>query len=99
MDPTVQLGQTMYDQMLSDMGLNISKPPDIVEKRVEIIAPVATAAKPQPAPIPAPAPVVKSSKKWWFIIGGVILVLGFVIVIVVAALAFLYWKGYFTRFL
>src|SRR5580765_8207492 len=58
MDPTVQLGQTMYDQMLSDMGLNIAKAPEIVEKRIEIIAPVATAAKPQLAP--KPAPVAKS---------------------------------------
>ncbi|MEP6787063.1 MAG: hypothetical protein ABJB40_01430 [Acidobacteriota bacterium] len=92
MDPTVQLGQTMYDQMLSDMGLNISKPPDIVEKRVEIIAPVATAPKPQPAPIPIPAtaPVVKSSKKWLYIAGAVILVLVFLLVIALAALVFIY---------
>lgn len=95
MDPTVQLGQTMYDQMLSDMGLNLSNP-NIVEKRVEIIAPVASAAKPQPPPFPGP--VTKSSKKWWFIIGGLILVLAFLLVVVVAALAFLYWKGYLTRF-
>lgn len=42
---TVQLGQTMYNQMLSEMGLNIGKPaPTPPEKRVEVIAPVQTAA-------------------------------------------------------
>jgi len=42
MDHTLQMGQTMYGQMLSDMGLNISKPQG--EKRVETIAPAAAPA-------------------------------------------------------
>jgi hypothetical protein len=52
---TVQLGNTMYNQMLSDMGLNISKASDVPEKRVEIIAPVGESTgshKPQPEPEP-----------------------------------------------
>ena len=38
---TVQLGQTMFNKMLSDMGLSVSKDPSLREKgRVEVIAPV-----------------------------------------------------------
>src|SRR3954454_20193929 len=57
---TVKLGNTMYNQMLADMGLNISKPASAAEKRVEVISPVgepAQSVKLQPA---APAePVAK----------------------------------------
>ena len=37
-DSTVQFGQTMYNEMLSDMGLNISKPPGPADKRIEVLA-------------------------------------------------------------
>lgn len=43
---TVQFGQTMYNQMLEDMGLNISGAPNPVERRVEVIAPVNTEVLP-----------------------------------------------------
>ena len=36
-DSTVQFGQTMYNEMLSDMGLNISNVPNRGEKRVDVI--------------------------------------------------------------
>ena len=83
MDMTVQLGQTMYNQMLSDMGLNVSKAPDMQEKVVEIAAaaPVAPVA-------PAPA---KSDNKWIWIIVGVIaaiILLGIVVVVVAAGVVF-----------
>jgi hypothetical protein len=52
MDNTVQMGNTMYGQMLSDMGLNISKPQ--TEKRVETIAPIAAAPPKREAPGPEP---------------------------------------------
>lgn len=89
MDMTVQLGQTMYNQMLSDMGLNVSKAPDMQEKVVEIaaaapVAPVAKAAPIPPTPSPAPA---KSDNKWIWIIVGVIaafILLGIVVVVVAA---------------
>lgn len=42
LDSTVQLGKTMYGQMLSEMGLNISKTPADSEKRIEVLAPVDT---------------------------------------------------------
>ena len=93
MDMTVQLGQTMYNQMLSDMGLNVTKAPDVQEKIVEIaaaapVAPVAPAAPTPPTPALAPA---KSDNKWIWIIVGVIaafILLGIVVVVVAASVAF-----------
>ena len=90
MDMTVQLGQTMYNQMLSDMGLNVSKAPDMQEKVVEIAAaaPVAPVAPAPPVLAPAPA---KSDNKWIWIIVGVIaaiILLGIVVVVVAAGVVF-----------
>ncbi|MBX3291598.1 MAG: hypothetical protein KF881_01760 [Acidobacteria bacterium] len=51
-DSTVQMGQTMYNQMLSDMGLNISKKgqqPNVEPKKTEVVVPVAPAAPPAPS--------------------------------------------------
>ncbi len=59
LDNTVQLGNTMYNQMLSDMGLNISKVPSEGEKRIEIIAPVDT----RPAPPKVPKAVAPPEAK------------------------------------
>jgi hypothetical protein len=83
-DSTVQLGKTMYNQMLADMGLNLSKPQTGAEKRVEVIAPVGeaaltnktetppaeSAAIPTPEPVPADKPVKPGRGKW--IVLGVI---------------------------
>ncbi len=87
MDMTVQLGNTMYNQMLSDMGLNVSKAPDVQEKVVEVAA-AAPAAPAAPRPAPAPA---KSDNKWiWIIIGVIaaIILLGIVVVVIAAGVAF-----------
>lgn len=90
MDMTVQLGQTMYNQMLSDMGLNVSKAPDVKEKVVEVAAavPVAPVAPKAPTPVLSPT---KSDNKWIWIIVGVIaafILLGIVVVVVAAGIAF-----------
>ena len=45
MDGTMQFGQTMYNQMLTDMGLNISSAPD---KPAEVVQPAAQPAVPAP---------------------------------------------------
>jgi len=42
LDHTVQFGQTMYTQMLEDMGLNISEASAPKEARVEVIKPLET---------------------------------------------------------
>jgi hypothetical protein len=43
LDHTVQFGHTMYNQMLEDMGLNISETPSPNESRVEVIKPIGSA--------------------------------------------------------
>jgi len=75
-DHTMQMGQTMYNDMLSDMGLNVKQPAP--EKRVEVLRPAAgnvQVLQPiAPAPTPTPAepsihqePEKKSNAKIWII--------------------------------
>ena len=87
-DNTVQLGQTMYNQMLSDLGLNLSKT-GVPEKRVEVIAPVVpeppgqkVPAAPAPEreavstpPSPEPYEVKKTGRAKWIILA----VIGFIL--------------------
>lgn len=84
-DHTMQMGQTMYNQMLSDMGLNISKSPNPPEKRAEVVAPVAAAAPVEPAQ----PPKTTNYLKWIIIIGACVLFLAFLVI--VAAGVLLYW--------
>lgn len=65
MSSTVQFGQTVYNQMLEDMGLNISGAPNPVEKRVEVIAPINTEVAPatKAAPTVAVSPAAKAPAK------------------------------------
>lgn len=99
MDMTVQLGQTMYNQMLSDMGLNVSKAPDVQEKVVEVEAITPAAVPLQPIAPAAPTKTVapaqhipaQSNNKWIWIIAGVIaaiILLGIIVVILAAAFVF-----------
>ena len=102
MDNTVQLGQTMYNNMLSDMGLNLKKEP---EKRVEVLKPVAVqpaqtlqpVAGTQPSPTPAQAETAekKSNNKILVvtIIVGVVLVLIFAVAVIAVALYYLYFRS------
>ena len=106
LDSTVQLGQTMYNQMLSDMGLNVSKStaPPAPEKRVQVVTPVAPAA---PAPrsenasavpgdrAPKPSVDAKAKKNYliWIIVGATIAVLGLALVVVLAAVLILYYAS------
>ncbi len=76
-DGTMQFSQTMYDQMLSDMGLNISKSSESLTKEVAPVleqmqqaAPPPTSATPTKAPAPktttlkpAAAPAAAPAKK------------------------------------
>lgn len=105
MEGTMQLGNTMYNQMLSDMGLNISSAPD---KPVEIV--VQPAVQPpvqQPAhqvikpavqqmirPAAEPPKPSWSGKTKWLIIGGIAILLLFILLIVLALAAFLYLSKY-----
>jgi uncharacterized membrane protein YvbJ len=97
MDNTVQMGQTMYGKMLSDMGLNISKAPDAApqpEKRVEVVAPIATNVAPAAHPAPNERTQTDQSAKKnyliWIIIGAAALVVLLAILVVVIAVVFFY---------
>lgn len=82
LDKTVQFGQSMYDAMLSDMGLNISKAPDAGNKAIEN-------TEPEPREIPqakdysADRPSVGLTK--WIIAGGIV-----VFLLIVAAIFVLF---------
>ena len=99
MDHTVQFGNTMYNQMLSDMGLNISKAPNAEApkpeaKRGEVLIPAAEPATPKvPAAVqPKVTEAVKSSNTTkWLIAGGVLIVLIFSLVVIGAALLFYFF--------
>lgn len=99
MDNTVQMGQTMYGKMLSEMGLNISKAPDKTEdapqagKRVEVIAPIAAGAPAAHAAPPNPIqaePHAKKSYLVWIIAGAAALILLLAVAVIVVAVVFLY---------
>ncbi|MFN0138461.1 MAG: hypothetical protein ACKVQW_00045 [Pyrinomonadaceae bacterium] len=98
MDSTVQMGKTMYGQMLSDMGLNISKAPDATppppEKRVEVIAPLTTTATPAAAVTPISRaqtePAVKKSYVMWIVLGVAALIVGLAVLVVIVAAVFVY---------
>ncbi len=90
MDNTVQLGQTMYNQMLSDMGLNVAKAPPS-EKRIEIIEPVASVAPTAKRPSGPPPPTGVSKKTKWLILGAIILAVGFMALLAAAVLIYIFW--------
>ena len=97
LDSTVQFGQTMYNQMLSDMGLNISKgAPAPQQKRVETIMPIAAAPKPPEQIAKASssaAAEVPQTKSYlvWIIAGVVLLLAGFVVLIALALIFYFYY--------
>lgn len=94
---TVQLGETMFNQMLSEMGLSISKHPGGDEKKVEVVAPLTpstppAAAKQEAQPLPEPA-----NKRTTNIIKIAVIViavfsLGILVMIAAAAALYFYYK-------
>jgi len=108
-DHTMQMGQTMYNAMLSDMGLNVKKEP---EKRVEVLKPVGVQpaqvlqpvagtqpTRPQASPPPEPEPPIanKSNKKIWIItiVIAVLLLLIFAAAIIGVGLYLYFYSGRF----
>ena len=87
-NPTVQLGATMFNQMLSDMGLSTSKEPNRPDKaRVEVIAPVVPTPTPEPERAPQPPP--RSGRRNWIIAGVAIAVMLFLLAALIIAVAFI----------
>jgi uncharacterized Zn finger protein (UPF0148 family) len=84
-NPTVQLDNSMFNQMLSDMGLNISKEPTRETPRVEVIAPVV-----QPTKALEPS---RSKYRNWIIAGAIALLLFLALAALIIAAAFvLYFR-------
>jgi hypothetical protein len=86
---TIKLGDTMFNQMLSDMGLNISKSPDGGEKPPEVISLEPAAAKP-PEPATQSAAEPASNTKW-YILGGVVLALVIVVLVAAVIAIYMFW--------
>ena len=98
---TMQFSQSMYNNMLSDMGLNISKTSEqlnvevagAVEKVQPAAPPVHIQQTLQPAAPPAVGPK-KNKTRMWLIIGGIVLVLW--ILGAILAIAFYLLSGRLT---
>lgn len=91
---TIRLGDTMYNQMLSDMGLSISKQPNRDEPRTESSAPVASetiAVAPVPTSIVQPSPPKPSILKW-VLIGIAAFVLLLALLVVLAAVVIILYS-------
>ena len=92
-ESTIRLGDTMYNQMLSEMGLNISRQPNRDEKSEKIVEPLAPAPTVQSGgrkEQPSPAPAAKRTKIVWLVV-VVLAVIVFAIAVMLATLAGLYF--------
>ena len=83
LDHTVQFGQTMYNQMLEDMGLDISSLPKPAKKSADVITVVPEAeastgnrsAAAQAVASTAPKPARNNKAKWYILIALAVLFL------------------------
>ena len=107
LDGTMQLGNTMYNQMLSDMGLNISAAPD--KPDAEVAQSAAPAYKPvaqsvqqvlqpavqkviQPA-VPVETPKQEGSNKW-MIIGAIVIIVLIILIIAAIVIGLFLWSRF-----
>jgi hypothetical protein len=89
---TVRLGDSMYNQMLSDMGLSISKEPDRREPDVATVKPaVSEGTAPVQTSVVRPSPRKPSILKW-VVIGIAALVLFLALLVVLAAVAIYFYS-------
>lgn len=99
MDSTVQMGQTLYNSMLSDMGLNVKKPSES-ERKVEILKPAAAQTAQVLRPIGGSTPVAdpseekKSNSRLWLVTIVIAALLLLLLVGAVAAVGlYLYFRA------
>ena len=106
LDGTMQLGNTMYNQMLSDMGLNISASPD---KPVEAVQPATPVYTPQVQPVqqvlqpavqkviqpavPVETPKQEGSNKW-MIIGAIVIIVLIILIIAAIVIGLFLWSRF-----
>ena len=100
LEHTVQFGQTMYNQMLEDMGLNISETPAATESRVEVIRPIETEITAPSlrtsdvAPVTTPEKIVdkqnRSGNLMAYILGGLAVIFLLPIAVASAVIFFRY---------
>ena len=85
---TVQLGSSMYNQLLSDMGLSISQAPDKESSARQTLQPEPVAPLPQ-----AEQPVAKPAYLRWLIIAAAaVLGLAFLVILAAVVILFLAWR-------
>lgn len=94
MDGTQQFGKTMYNQMLSDMGLNLKAVPKPRTQVIQAAVPAAVTPAPVKEVPAAPPPAVAEEKRSnKFLIFGIIaafLILGFLLIVALGL--FLWWR-------
>ena len=96
-NPTVNLGSTMFNQMLSDMGLNISKEPGKPQPqkgRVEVVTPVVQSVQPAAsasrAQNRAPQATQRANRsRIWIIVAIIAGILFFVLAAIIILVAFI----------
>lgn len=103
MDGTMQFGKTMYNQMLSDMGLSVQpQPAKSAERIVEPIQPVAPPppkrteqvlqpAAPAPTSVPKTSPTNTTPWKKWLIVGIIAVFLLFLLLAVVLVAGYFFY--------
>lgn len=90
---TVQFGNTVYNKLLSDMGLNISELKQTPPKPAAEIRP--EPATPPTAMLPERPP--RNRMLIWIAVFGVIFLIGAAVVVLAAALlVYLRWSGQFS---
>lgn len=95
LDGTMQFGQTMYNQMLSDMGLNLKAPkkPTVqtLKPAVETIKPVAPATTPAAKVDVPPAVEPEPKSRNRLIIAGIVAAFVILLLIVAALVGLAVW--------
>src|SRR5688572_19602149 len=91
-DHTVRLGDSMYNQMLSEMGLSISKTPNRDETRNEAIErAVSPTPTSRPERHPEPSPATPAKRRWIIIVIAGIAVIAFAILAAIVIVAAAVW--------
>ena len=84
----------MYNQLLSDMGLNISKQPNLEPSSAESAIPeISESRTSNPEKVSQPAqPPKKNSRRLWILIGIAAFVFLLALLVVVAAVAIIFFS-------